>query len=261
MFLLHFTALVLHFVETAAPCLEGFRCRSSIVGYNTISGVANGQFVALAVQFDGLSNPGIAIGDLISVGSPAGANTLGISADQIWLWNSTTANWIKYFHRIQRGTDYGWCAEGATTATADTVSSGTTVFFYRGGSTTTTLTLSGAVKPAAGVSTATVAKGQFVFMAYPWPVALSVNSFSTYQTAPAGGNTLGTGADQIWLWDSTAANWVKYFHRIQRGTDYGWCAEGSTTATEATIPVGTGFFFYRGGSATDTITFTAPTGL
>ena len=33
---LHFTALVLHFVETAAPCLQGFRRRSSIVGYQTV---------------------------------------------------------------------------------------------------------------------------------------------------------------------------------------------------------------------------------
>lgn len=77
----------------------------------------------------------------------------------------------------------------------------------------------------------------------------------------AGANSLLTSADQIWLWDTTAADWVKYFYRVQRGTVYGWCKQGETAATTDTIPVGKGFFFYRGGSATATITFTAPEGL
>ena len=234
---------------------------SDIVGYTTIEGVAKGQFIALAVQFDGLSNAAIPIGDLVSVASPAGANTIGTSADQIWLWDSVVADWVKYFHRIQRGTDYGWCASGQSDATTDTITSGKTFFFYRGGSATTTVTLSGAVKAATGTSSASVAKGQFVFMSYPWPVPFAINGFTNYQTSPSGANTIGTSADQIWLWDTTLADWVKYFHRIQRGTDYGWCASGQSDATADTIPVGKGFFFYRGGSATDTVTFTAPTGL
>ena len=257
---LHFTALLLHFAETETLDFIGFYRISDVVGYNTISDVANGQFIALAVQFEGITSAEVAIGDLVTAGVPAGANTLAANADQIWLWDTTTANWVKYFHRIQRGTDYGWCAEGATAATTDTVSAGKTVFFYRGGA-TTSLTLSGAVKASTGVSSATVSNGQFVFMSYPWPVAIAINGFSSYQTSPAGANTLAANADQIWFWDASKADWVKYFHRIQRGTDYGWCAEGETSATDATIPVGTGFFFYRGGSASATITFTATRGL
>ena len=76
----------------------------------------------------------------------------------------------------------------------------------------------------------------------------------------AGGNSLSDGADQIWRWDTDAAGWTKYFYRSVRGVVTGWCKSGETVATTDTIPVGEGFFFRRGtGSASDTITFSAPT--
>ena len=239
----------------------GVFAKTSIVGYQTVEGIQKGQFVALAIQFENVAGGEIAIKDLLTVATPAGGNSLGTGSDQIWLWDTEESEWVKYFHRIYRDVDYGWCEEGKKDETNATVSSGATVFFYRGGSATTSITLAGAVKAATGESTVTLAKGQFAFMAYPWPIALTINDFTKYQTTPAGGNSLGTGSDQIWLWDTEESEWVKYFHRIYRDVDYGWCEEGKKDATSATIPAGKGFFFYRGGSATDTITLPAPTGL
>ena len=226
--------------------------------------MANGQFVPLAVQFENIGeNLAFPIAELITVGDPAGAASLGTQADQIWLWDTTAADWKKYFYRVQRGVVTGWCKQGETTATADTIAAGATFFFYRGGSSTTSITLAGAVKGSTGTSTATLANGQFAFVSFPWPVEFTIANTATYYTTgeAAGAASLGTQADQIWLWDTTVADWVKYFYRVQRGVVTGWCKQGETTATTDTIPVGKGFFFYRGGSATATITFTAPEGL
>lgn len=220
----------------------------------------------LAVQFENIGETtSFPIANLVTVGNPAGAASLGTQADQIWLWDTTVADWKKYFYRVQRGTVYGWCKQGETSATADSIAAGTTFFFRRAsGATATGITLSGAVKEASGTSSATLSAGQFAFVSYPWPVAFPVANMANYYTtgSAAGAASLGTQADQIWLWDTTAADWAKYFYRVQRGTVYGWCKQGETTATTDTIPVGKGFFFRRASGASNAeITFTAPDGL
>lgn len=111
------------------------------MGYSTIGGVANGQFVPLAVQFENIGeDTTFPIANLVTVETPAGANSLLTSADQIWLWDTTAADWVKYFYRVQRGTVYGWCKQGETAATTDTIPVGKGFFFYRGGSATATIT-------------------------------------------------------------------------------------------------------------------------
>ena len=76
--------------------------------------------------------------------------------------------------------------------------------------------------------------------------------------APKGAATALTSADQIWLWDTEAGDWVKYFYRkIGNQAAVGWCKAGATTKTTDKIPAGQGFFFRRGGGGTaDKITFT-----
>ena len=111
------------------------------VGYQTIDGIAQAQFVPLAVQFENIGESAeFPIANLVTVGNPAGQNQLNVGADQIWLWDTTAADWVKYFYRVQRGTIYGWCKQGETTATTDTIPAGKGFFFYRGGSATATVT-------------------------------------------------------------------------------------------------------------------------
>ena len=176
-----------------------------------------------------------------------------VGADQIWHWDSTSANWVKYFYHL---TGKNWRKAGETIATTDTVKNGDTLFFYRGtGGAATTLTLSGGVcQFTAKPSHADLVAGQYRFMAYPWPVAMRIADFKNYQGAPKGAMAAGVGADQIWRWDTANNDWVKYFYHL---TGRNWRKSGETTATSDIIPAGEGFFFYRGtGGATDTVTFT-----
>ena len=255
---LHLTALVLHFVETAAPCLQGFRCRSSIVGYNTIPSVAQGKFVALAVQFETTDGTAIAVKDLVSLASPSGTGAISTGADQIWRWNTAGNDWDKYFYRSGRGvTNPGWTKAGETAPTTDTVSAGETVFFSRAGS-ATSLTLAGGVKQFTASASYSVPQGKFVFMGYPWPIDFAIADFTSCYSGgtPSGTGAISTGADQIWRWNTAENDWDKYFYRSGRGvTNPGWTKSGETAPTTDVIPMGEGFFFSRAG-ATVTITFT-----
>ena len=226
---------------------------SGIVGYQTINAPAAGNYCALAVQFEGVGESAtLPIASLIKVGAPKGAKSIGDSADQIWLWDSANADWVKYFYR---SSNTAWCKRGETTETSDTVKNGDTVFFYRGGGgAATTLTMSGGVSPVTGKPEYTnLVAGNYYMMAYPWPVAMTIKGFKNYQGAPKGAKSIGDSADQIWRWNSTNSDWDKYFYR---SSNTAWCKRGETTETDDTIPAGEGFFFYRGGGgATDTVTF------
>ena len=231
------------------------------MGYNQTVAVAKGKFIALAVQFEGTDGGSVAVTNLIQLASPTGTPTIGASADQIWRWNTAAADWDKYFYRSGRGvTNPGWTKAGETAPTTDTVSAGETVFFSRAGSAAAVLTLSGGVKEYSAEPSYSVAKGKFVFMGYPWPMEFAIaNLTSCYGTgtSPTGTPTIGASADQVWRWNTTAADWDKYFYRSGRGVDNpGWTKAGQTAPTEDVIPVGEGFFFSRAGSATVTITFT-----
>ena len=184
---------------------------------------------------------------------------MGAAADQIWLWDTENNDWIKYYYRAFGTTVTGWCKSGTTTVTTDTIGIGETFFFRRGGGgSATTLTLSGQVKEfAAEPQYAAPAAGNYKFIGYPWPVELPIAGFEKFQGAPKGGAALGAAADQIWLWDTDANDWVKYYYRAFGATVTGWCKSGTTTVTTDKIPAGQGFFFRRGGGGSaDTITFT-----
>jgi hypothetical protein len=79
----------------------------------------------------------VAVKDLLAVADPVGANAAGTTADEIWVWDVANTAWKKYFYRVQRGTVYGWCKEGETAETAETIPVGACFFFKRTGATTT----------------------------------------------------------------------------------------------------------------------------
>ena len=233
---------------------------ANIVGYQTTSSPAAGKYVALAVQFENIGETiQIPIADLLTVADAKGANAIAATADQIWLWDTTAGDWVKYFYRVNRGTVVGWCKSGAQAVTTDTIGAGVTFFFYRGNSgSVTTITTRGQIKPFEATPTYSIEPAKYTFMAYPWPVALPIDGLQKYCSNAKGANAIAATADQVWLWDTTAGDWVKYFYRVNRGTVIGWCKSGEQTATTDTIPAGEGFFFYHGnaGVTGDTVTFT-----
>ena len=208
----------------------------------------------MATQFQSATGTGaLCINDLVKVASPKGMPGLTPAADQIWLWDSVNDEWVKYFYR---STNKVWCKQGETTQTTDTIGAGKTLFFRRGGGgAATTITLAGGVVALTGEPTyPNLVAGKYAFMAYPWPVAMPIANFKKYQGAPKGMPGLTPAADQIWLWDATNDEWVKYFYR---STNKVWCKQGETTETADVVPAGEGFFFRRGGGgSTDTVTFT-----
>ena len=230
------------------------------MGYNQTVAVAKGKFIALAVQFEGTDGGAVPVTNLIQMASPAGGGSIGGNTDQIWRWNTPSADWDKYFYRSGRGvTNPGWTKAGETAPTTDTINAGETVFFSRAGSAAAVLTLSGGVKEYSAEPSYSVAKGKFVFMGYPWPMEFAItNLTSCYTTGtPAGGGSIGGNTDQVWRWNTAAADWDKYFYRSGRGvTNPGWTKSGETAPTTDVIPMGEGFFFSRNGSSAVTITFT-----
>ena len=199
---------------------------------------------------------------MVTVAAPVGGASANVTAgDSIWRWDSANSDWVKYYYR-KLGTQpaVGWCLNGTTTVTTDTIPCGETFFFRRGtAGTVTTLTLSGAVKEFSAKPSYSVAPGHYCFMGYPWPVEIDIATFTKYQGSPVGGASANvTAGDSIWLWDTGSNDWVKYYYR-KLGTQaaVGWCKNGTTTVTTDKIPAGEGFFFRRGtAGTTDTITFT-----
>jgi hypothetical protein len=64
-------------------------------------------------------------------------------------------------------------------------------------------------------------------------------------------------ADQIWVWNTMAGDWDKYFYKLP---NQAWFkSTDTTTPTTDVLPVGQGVFFYRGsGAQATTITFKGP---
>ena len=206
----------------------------------------------------------VAIKDLVTVGNPVGGASYGAS-DQIWVWDTATAGWTKYFYYSGRqGKKWLKSTDAANAAeTTDTLATGKTFFFCRsaGASGTTTLTLSGKVKALDGESSFTVSAAQLAFACNPWPIAMNIKDISSYYTSgsPVGGASYGA-SDQIWIWDTATAGWIKYFYYSGRqgkkwlkSTD-----DAKADETTDTIPAGIGFFFQRSAGASEaaTITFT-----
>jgi hypothetical protein len=233
------------------------------VGYSTVDSPAPGGYKALTVAFDNVGDAKeIPIVDLVTVATPIGGASANVTVgDSIWRWDTDKSDWVKYYYR-KLGTQaaVGWCNNGTTVVTTDTIPCGETFFFRRGtAGTATTLTLSGAVKEFTAQPSYTVAPGKFRFMGYPWPVEIAIADFAKFQGNPVGGASANvTVGDSLWLWDSAANDWVKYYYR-KLGTQaaVGWCKNGTNVETTDTIPAGQGFFFRRGtAGAEDTITFT-----
>ena len=215
-------------------------------------------------MFENVDGSDVAIKDLVTVGNPVGGASLGAS-DQIWVWDTATASWTKYYYYSGRqGKKWLKSTDAANASeTIDTIATGKTFFFCRsaGASGTTTLTLSGKVKALDGESSFTVSANQLAFASNPWPVELNVKDISNYYTngTPVGGASLGA-SDQIWLWDTATAGWTKYYYYSGRQGKKWLKSTDAANADETTdaIPAGAGFFFQRssGASATATITFT-----
>ena len=238
---------------------------SGVVGYKQIT-VNAGTMVGMGVQFnDTATENSIAVKDLISIpeADQKGAPSFGGTADQIWAWDVSNTAWKKYYFRKQGTRVFGWCKQGQTAVTEDTLANGDGFFFVRPTGSGTTVTLNGAVNLVDPTVPINVAAGTMTFMTYPWPQSYAIANFADnipvadQKGAPSFGGT----ADQIWMWDDANTAWVKYYFRKQGTRVFGWCKQGQTAVTEDTIDPGACFFFVRPTGTGTTITFTKPAGL
>lgn len=236
----------------------------NIVGYQTVDAPAANSYKAFAVQFTEVSGETtIKISELMKfTGTAKGAPTAQDSADQIWKWDSGTSSWVKYYWKLP---NKAWAREWdkAVCTDADTIKNGETFFFKRSssaGSESATLTFSGAIHELSAQPTySDIVPNSCNFMSYPWPVELKIMDFAKYQGTPKGAPTAQDSADQIWLWDTTTSDWVKYYYKLPnkawaKATDKSLCTDADV------IPAGEGFFFKRSTSASgnETITFKGP---
>ena len=78
-----------------------------------------------------------------TVGEPAGSDTCDLSADQIWLWNTETSTWAKYFYFTKRKVEFkGWSRSDLPgEETTDKIPAGSGFFFQRAGDNEVTITL------------------------------------------------------------------------------------------------------------------------
>ena len=67
--------------------------------------------------------------------------------------------------------------------------------------------------------------------------------------SPTGSGNIG-GADQIWRWNTAAAEWTKYFYYSSRGVKRWVVSTDTTQETTDTVPAGETVFFCRAGAAT-----------
>ena len=222
-----------------------------------------------------MANPtaGISISNLFTISSIATAPGWGSGMDQIWRWDTTVNKWAKYgYQKPARTGTAAWRKYNADANTfseltsSDVVLPGETFLYFRGGSATATLTLSGAVKEFAASPTYTISKANYQFVARPWPIGFKLSeldevaTWSSLTTAPG----WGSGMDQIWRWDTTVNKWAKYgYQKSARTGTAAWRKydANANTFSELTdadaIAADEGFLYFRGGSATLTLTFKA----
>ena len=256
---------------------------SSIVGYQTTT-LTKGANKSFALQFESLENPGQAVRiDNLFPGTTFKAGASWTAADQIWAWDATANNWAKYAYyenkRVTPVVPAGWYKYNFLTdqsfvavTDSDVVQPGETFLYMRNQSGSIELQMSGLVRDMADATQSfTITKGVNVFMAYPWPVELTIAEISTKAThsnLKAGASW--TAADQIWAWDTTANNWAKYAYyenkRVTPVVPAGWYKYNFLTdksfvaVTDADkVAAGEGFLYIRNQSGTNTITWNAIT--
>ena len=105
-------------------------------------------------------------------------------SDQIWRWDTTVNQWAKYsYSKLDRKGEPAWRKYLYLEATpsftdltdADVVRPGETFIFFRAGNEPITVTLSGQVRAFGSPTGYTVAKANYVFMAYPWPIEVKIS--------------------------------------------------------------------------------------
>lgn len=245
---------------------------SDFVGYSSVAVPANRLYVQ-GVQFTEVSGlEEIPVKDVLSVDTPVSSTGFGDSADQIWMWNATTMNWVRYYYKhTGRGSSkktVGWVNEtiDGTEETTDTMKNGDAFFFRRASSADGNVTISGAIK-ATNADPVALTANRLHFVCNPWPVSIKIASLGQMVADPVSSTGFGDSADQIWLWDATAMNWVRYYYKhIGRGSSkkvVGWVNEtvDGTEETPDEIGVSRGFFFRRASSAGGTLTWVKPDGL
>ena len=212
-------------------------------------------------------NEGISISNLVTVAPLASAVNWGAAMDQIWRWDTTDNGWAKYgYQKPRNGGTAAWRKYNGSTfeelTSADVVLPGETFLYYRGGTATATFTLSGAVKEFSASPSYTISRANYQFVARPWPIGFKLSEINEVATWSALASAVNWGAamDQIWRWDTVNNGWAKYgYQKPRNGGTAAWRKYNGSAFEELTdddaIAADEGFLYYRGGTATLTLTF------
>ena len=193
--------------------------------------------------------------------------------DQIWRWDSVNVCWAKYgYQKPARGGTAAWRKYNAATdsfsdlTASDVVYPGETFLYFRGNNGQASFTLSGAVKEFTASPQYTINKGNYSFVARPWPIGFRLSdlneiaTWSSLSTVPG----FGSGMDQIWRWDSANVCWAKYgYQKPARGGTAAWRKYNAATDSFSdltdsdAVADNEGFLYFRGNNATLTLTFKA----
>ena len=187
--------------------------------------------------------------------------------DQVWRWDSVNVCWAKYgYQKPARSGTAAWRKWTGSAwqelTDADVVRPGETFLYFRGNDAQGSFTLSGAVKEFSASPQYTINKGNYAFIARPWPIGFKLSelneiaTWSALATAPTFGGTM----DQIWRWDSANVCWAKYgYQKPARSGTAAWRKWTGSAWQELTdadaVADNEGFLYFRGNDAQLTLTF------
>lgn len=145
----------------------------------------------------------------------------------------------------------------------DGIANGETVWYAsHNNSTGGAATFSGAVDQAA---TCTIAlnKGNFNFIANPYPVGLQLNNKEQADWSKASGADNYNDADKAWIWNPATSDYEKWFYYDDHGLNPDWTGFWDMATGEITfdsvhpdgLPVGTPLWFYANGTLGEGNTF------
>ena len=173
-----------------------------------------GGFTTFGVPFNKIgTTDGLKLTDLQIENLTKASRTLGVNADQIWVWSGTV--WQKYFFST---TDSKWIQVTGTRSPfvedyKNGLPAGGALYFksFKNAAVQKVVTGSGEVESDSSVEYPLNMGGAFTYVGNPYPTRLDINNTDQFEITnlTKASRTLGVNADQIWVWSGTV--WVKYF--------------------------------------------------
>lgn len=216
---------------------------ANVVGYSTLNILTN-TYTAIGWQFALVGgDTQLPIASITNYPNATKGNGLSV-ADSIRRYDSVGKTFLEYYHRST-----GWRKTGESVTTTDALQPGEMTLFFKRGAVNSQITQAGEVINQN--MTILLPTNTYTALCNPFPVAISIASFTNYPNA-----TIGNGlsvADSIRRYDSVGKTFLEYYYRST-----GWRKTGESVTTTDQIQVGEGVLFFKRGSVNSSITFDTP---